>query len=106
MSWSVTVEGVQDIQDLPHTILAKIGEDNARYEADAVWAFHLAKNAGLVSATLAGARTPSMYGGPDTVIISVHGFDSHRVAHAVEKKSHDDMVRDEIFSGPEAVDEE
>ena len=77
MSWSVTVNDISKMHDsLPETILTQVSRDNSSYEFDAMAAFALAQSAGLSSATLSGGRTPSPYGGPDTVVISVVGFAS------------------------------
>lgn len=102
MSWSVVVNDLDQVDAIPEVTLAKISEDNPAYEQDAITAFAAAKVLGLVSATLAGGRTPHPTGGPDTVILSVHGFDSHRVGHAPGRHRHDDEVRKIIGSGPDA----
>jgi hypothetical protein len=85
MSWSITVDDLQDVPGLPDSVLAGAARDNPAYELDARLAFQAAKDAGLVSATLSGGRTPSPYGGPDTVVISVLGFSDRRVPHAVPR---------------------
>lgn len=75
MSWSVTLDDIGRMTEgLPDSILASVSRDNPEYETDAGLAFECAKQAGLKSATLAGGRTPSPYGGPDTVVISIVGF--------------------------------
>ena len=77
MSWSVTVNDIGKMTyQLPESVMAQISRDNPLYEQDASLAFALAKAAELSSATLAGGRTPSPYGGPDTVVFSVVGFAS------------------------------
>lgn len=83
VSWQLTVNDLDDIQALPDSVLDSVGTDNPAYTADAGLAFKCAKQAGLVSVTLSGGRTPSPYGGPDTVIISVVGFSDRRQSHAV-----------------------
>ena len=75
MSWSVTVNDISKMTDgLPDSILAQVSRDNPMYETDAGLAFEAAKQAELDSACISGGRTPSPYGGPDTVVISVVGF--------------------------------
>lgn len=97
MSWSVTVNDLDQINELPHEIYAKVAEDNPLYAQDLGIALIAAMKAGLVSATLAGGRTPSPYGGPDVVTISVHGFDSRKEGHAVEKSGQRIDYIDEVL---------
>jgi len=94
VSWSITVNDLQQVTDgLPDYMLKAIAIDNPAYEADAGLAFECAQAAGLVSATLSGGRTPSPYGGPDTVVISVIGFSDRRQAHAVPPQFPDEASR-------------
>jgi hypothetical protein len=84
MSWQITVNDIDRIADgAADDVLATVGSDNPEYIYDATLALVCARDAGLVSATLSGGRTPSPYGGPDTVVISVIGFSDRRVSHAV-----------------------
>jgi hypothetical protein len=85
MSWSVTVDNLQDIRELPEAVYDKLSKDNPLYLTDATGAFRLAKDAGLVSVTLAGGRTPNPYGGAEVVVISITGFDSDKIGRAVPK---------------------
>lgn len=98
MSWSVTVDNLWELTELPVETLAKLSEDNPKYFGDAQLAFALAKQSDLVSATLAGGRTASPYGGPDTVVFSVVGFDSRNSGHAVP--GFYQQVIENIVSGP------
>lgn len=100
MSWSVTFDSLDDLENLPDEVTAKLAEDNEAYSSDAVLAFTLAKDAGLTKVTLSGGRTPSPYGGPDCVVVSVLGFTDNREAHAVPKPFFDE-VRANIFEGPD-----
>jgi hypothetical protein len=107
MSWAITVNDLDQIDDLPDEIYYNASKDNPVYEADARLAFRAAKDAGLVSATLSGGRTPSMYGGPDTVTISVVGFDSRAEAHAVPPisgRNFNAAVLGNIYAGPDLED--
>lgn len=100
MSWSVTLNDLEDMTELPEETLRKISEDNPAYRDDALVAFKTVNEMGLVSATLSGGRTPSPYGGPDTVVLSIIGFSDHRVGHAVEKNFNETM-RQTIYWGPD-----
>lgn len=107
MSWSITVEDLDQIDPAPpHELeqkFSKLAEDNPEYENDAYQAFALARECGLVAATLSGGRTPSPYGGPDSVVIAVTGFSSRAEGHAVPKSRVDfyAQTRDNIFAGPD-----
>lgn len=102
MSWSVTVNDLDKTSMLPGTALDTAGKDNPAYRDDAITAFKAAKRAGLVSATLSGGRTPSPYGGPDSVVISVVGFDSRAVGHAVPPPGDfNASMRATILAGPD-----
>lgn len=100
MSWSVVFDDLS-INQIPDNIWQEVGKDNPLYRQDLEIAFNAALKAGLVSATLMGGRTPSPYGGADTVLISIHGFDSYAIGEAVVKRGHDDQVRDNILAGPD-----
>lgn len=103
MSWSITIEDLDKIRELPFAQLARIGSDNPAYSDDARLLLTAAIACGLVSATLSGGRTPSPYGGPDTVVMSIVGFDSHREGHAVRVPFYPTMI-DTIQSQAEAID--
>lgn len=102
MSWIITVNDLDQIDDLPDETYRNAAKDNPVYEADARLAFRMAKEAGLVSAAISGGRTPSMYGGPDSVVISVVGFDSRQVGHAVPPPGRNFAagVLGNIYAGP------
>lgn len=78
MSWSVTIDDLQQVTELPPAVLAKISEDNPEYEQDAVGAFVLAKVAGLASAALSGGRTPNPYAKDEVVNFSIVGHTRNR----------------------------
>lgn len=104
MSWSVTVNDLDTVDELPEFTYQKISEDNPDYDRDSRAAFTAAKSAGLASATLSGGRTPSPYGGPDTVVISIVGFSDRREGHAVPpfaRRDFNAQVIDTILSGPD-----
>lgn len=106
MSWSIRINGLDTLDELPEDSLLEASKDNEAYRDDAIAAFDAAKRAGLVSATISGGRTPSPYGGPDTVVLSVIGFDSHAQGHAVPPHSEamSDMERimlSNILYGPD-----
>ena len=93
VSWSLVVNDLDSVRELPGEIYDKVAEDNPAYRGDLEIALSAAKRAGLVSATLAGGRTPSPYvGGPDVVVISVHGFDREGVGKAVPRHDHIEEV--------------
>ena len=73
MSWCVTVNDVQERDELPLDKQEFFASQHASYPRDAAVALALAKAAGLRSATLSGARTPNPYGGDEIVDISVRG---------------------------------
>lgn len=99
MSWSVTVNDLQDVTELPEDVLAKLADDNVYYAYDAKLAFTAAKTGGLTSATLSGGRTPSPYGGPDSVVISVVGFAGPGEGHAVPRHDFYREVMNSINAG-------
>ncbi len=104
MSWSITINDLDQIEELPDELYDKACRDNTDYYGDANAAFNLAKQAGLVSATISGGRTPSPYGGPDTVVVSVVGFNNRNVGHAVPPIAARDFngtVLSNILSGPD-----
>lgn len=103
MSWSITVEDLDKINELPAAQLARVGSDNPAYSDDARLLLTVAVAAGLVSATLSGGRTPSPYGGPDTVVMSIVGFDSRAEGHAVRTPFYPTM-RDTITAEATPVD--
>ena len=82
-SWSITVNDLDQIEELPEDIFLKACGEDAELQSDAHSAFISAKERGLVSATISGGRTPSPYGGPDTVVITVVGFNNRNEGHAV-----------------------
>jgi hypothetical protein len=103
MSWSLTIDDLENSDEIPEHYLEKLGGDNPVYRSDAAFAYDLAKAVGLVSATISGGRTPHMYGGPDTVTISVVGFDSHKEGHAVARIFNETM-RQRILDGPDTFE--
>ena len=108
MSWSITINDLDQIEKLPAEKYAVLAKDNPAYESDARAAFKLAKRIGLVSATISGGRTPSMYGGPDSVAVSIVGFDSRREGHAVPPAighNFNDAVLANIYGGPDPESE-
>lgn len=114
MSWSVTIDDIDSIpEDIPeglHAVFAKLGEDNPAYTRDAEFLFATARAAGLVSCTLSGGRTPSPYGGPDSVVLAIVGFDSRAEGKAVAKSLPSpgfyNQMRATILSGPDTPEEE
>jgi hypothetical protein len=101
MSWSVTINNLDQIDRLPDDLYEKISRDNPVYLIDAQLVFQLAKESGLVSATLSGGRTPSMYGGADVVVLSIMGFDSHKEGSAVAADNFHQAMIANIYAGPD-----
>lgn len=107
MSWAVTVNDLATIDELPLQILQKLSWDNPLYLDDANLAFRIAKAANLDSATLSGGRTPSPYGMPDTVVISVVGFDGPIPGEiGVRARDFNAAKIDTILSGPDSERQE
>lgn len=103
-SWSITVNDLDQIDTLPGEIYDKACGDDAELQGDALAAFVSAKERGLVSATISGGRTPSPYGGPDTVVITVVGFNNRNEGHAVPPMSGRDFnstMVSTILAGPD-----
>jgi len=98
MSWSVTVNDLSTVEELPPQIIDKIGWDNPKYKEDAQLAFFVAKSCELDSVTLSGGRTPSPYGGPDNVVITIIGFDG---TSGIRARDFNMSVLDNIFTGPD-----
>lgn len=108
MSWSVTINDLDTVDELPEYTYQKLSEDNPDYDGDSRAAFMAAKSAGLVTATLSGGRTPSPYGGPDSVVISIVGFSDRREGHAVPpiaRRDFNAQVIDNILAGPDPEEE-
>lgn len=108
MSWSITINDLDTIEQLPDEVYDSACADHEEYRDDAEFAFMTAKGRELVSATISGGRTPSPYGGPETVVICVTGFTSHAEGHAVPPmtaRSFNDSVLDNIYVGPDAEDD-
>lgn len=111
MSWSVTVNELDTTSMLPQAALDTAGKDNPAYRDDAITAFKAAKRAGLVSATLSGGRTPSPYGGPDSVVLCITGFDSRAQGRALppaeqllteaEAANFNEAMKRTILAGPD-----
>jgi len=109
MSWAITINDLDKIEELPDELYDKACRDNREYYGDANAAFNLAKEAGLVSATISGGRTPSPYGGPDSVVVSIVGFNSRAEGHAVAPMAARDFNRatmDNILAGPDDGEDE
>jgi hypothetical protein len=107
MSWAITVNDIDKIEELPDTLYDMACRENPDYYGDANAAFNLAKQAGLVSATISGGRTPSPYGGPDTVVVSIIGFDNRNEGHAVPPiaaRDFNSTVLRNIMEGPDDED--
>lgn len=108
MSWAITINDIDQIDDLPEEYYLRAAKDNPAYDADARLAFRTAKEAGLVSAAISGARTPSMYGGPDSVVLSIVGFDSRKEGHAtppISGRNFNAGVLGNIYAGPDVEDD-
>lgn len=109
MTWAITINDLDKIDELPSEIYDKACGENVEYQGDALGAFVTAKERGLVSATISGGRTPSPYGGPDTVIISIVGFNNHNEGHAVPPMAARDFnseVLRNIGAGPDDEEDE
>jgi len=95
MAWSIVINNLQDYQGFPQDVIETFLAGHVAYPFDAQLALIAAKEAGLASATLAGARTPNPYGGDEVVDIAVHGFAEHKdlaefmKAVVVQPESHD-----------------
>jgi hypothetical protein len=77
VSWSVTVNGLQDYEKFTLETEEVFASLHPSYPRDARLALQMAKAAGLKSAMLAGGRTPNPYGGDEVVLISISGFPAH-----------------------------
>lgn len=77
MSWSVTVNNLQDFEKFTIDTDEYFSSQHPAYPRDVRIALELAKTAGLKSATLSGGRTPSPYGGDEIVLITISGSASH-----------------------------
>lgn len=73
MSWSFTVNDVVQGFEIPPAVTEEFRRENEAYPADMLLALKLAQEMGLKTATLTGYRTPSPYGGPDSIGVSVMG---------------------------------
>lgn len=74
MSWSVTVNNLQEYKLFTPDIVEKMMTQHIAYPNDMMLALELAKKAGLKSASLTGGRTPSPYGTDEVVDISIRGM--------------------------------
>jgi hypothetical protein len=102
-TWSITINDLDQISELPADVYDKACGNDAELQGDALGAFVTAKERGLVSATIAGGRTPSPYGGPDTVTISIVGFNNRNEGHAtapIAGRNFNATMVDTILAGP------
>jgi hypothetical protein len=103
-TWSITINDLDEITELPANVYDKACGEDADLQGDALGAFVTAKERGLVSATIAGGRTPSPYGGPDTVTISIVGFNNRNEGHAnppMAGRDFNSTMLDTILAGGE-----
>lgn len=104
MSWAITINDLDSIEQLPDEVYDRACSEHPEYRDDAEFAFMTAKGRGMVMATISGGRTPHMYGGAETIVIAVTGFDSHAEGHAVPPVAARDFnqsVLDNIWLGPD-----
>jgi hypothetical protein len=73
MSWSVTVNNLEEYEGFPIETQEFFASNHPSYPRDAANALAIAKQLGLRSATLSGCRTPNPYGGDEIVDVSVRG---------------------------------
>lgn len=73
MSWSITVNNLQEYEDFPLETQEFFASLHPSYPRDATNALAVAKLCGLRSATLSGGRTPNPYGGDEIVDVSIRG---------------------------------
>lgn len=73
MSWSFTINDVVQGFEIPPAVIEEFRRENEAYPADMELALKLAQEIGMKTATLTGYRTPSPYGGPDSIGVSVMG---------------------------------
>jgi hypothetical protein len=73
MSWSVTINDVQEFEKLDVSTEEYFSSQHPSYPRDVAAALAVAKAVGLRSATLSGMRTPNPYGGDEIVDVSVRG---------------------------------
>lgn len=73
MSWSVTVNDIENYEGFPLELEEFFASQHPAYPRDAMMALGLARATGLQSATLSGCRTPNPYGGDEIADISVRG---------------------------------
>lgn len=109
MSWAITINDLDTLDQLPDEIYDSACAENPEYDGDARFAFNLAKERGLVMATISGGRTPSPYGGPDTVTVSIVGFNNRNEGHAVpplHSRDFNQAVMDAIRFGPDPDEDE
>lgn len=109
MSWAITINDLDTLEQLPDEIYDSACAENPEYDGDARYAFSLAKARGLVTAAISGGRTPSPYGGPDTVTISIVGFNNRNEGHAVPPPASRDFnatMMNNILYGPDIDDDD
>jgi len=102
MSWSITINDLDKIGKLSDDVYDKACSEHPAYRADAEAAFKIAKDRCFPSACISGGRTPHMYGGPETVTISIVGFDGNwDNAKAVPPNDFNETMRSRILDGPD-----
>jgi hypothetical protein len=94
MSWSVTIQNVQEYEGFSHEIVEQMLTQHPQYPRDMALALSLAREAGLASASLSGGRTPNPYGDDETVNISIVGME--------KALDFDAAMRRNIAAGPDA----
>jgi hypothetical protein len=90
MSWSFTIDEVVQDFVIPAPLVEEFLRMHPMYPQDMQLALDLAVKAGFRSAVCTGFRTPSAYGGPDTIGITVMGlaepvsFNAHVLSNIME----------------------
>jgi hypothetical protein len=93
MSWAFTLNGAVEDYQLDPALTGLFGTINEAYPADMELGLRLAKDMGLKTANISGFRTPSPYGGPDTIGVNVVG--------TIEAEDWFGYVKANIAAGPE-----
>lgn len=74
MAWTVTINNLQKDTRISQETIEYYVTHHIKYPGDMLAALKLAKNAGLASCVLTGARTPNPSGGDEVIDISVRGL--------------------------------
>lgn len=74
MSWSVTINNLQEYEGFSTEVIEQMLTQNPQYPADMEIALDAARRSGISSGVLSGGRTPNPYGDDEVVNISIQGM--------------------------------